>query len=163
MYKCTLDYPNSRIKMYPIHYIFTREETWDWARRTQRGAWKAKHWDTIKIEMYRIHRPYKIKMYRASFEICIDFFHQLTTYLAVLRAGYISAVKNIIKFSIEMVFRHHNCSYLLWEKLLKFEDEGREFAKIFEITRTIYLNSERSEQFLVTECFFNLFLEVSHI
>ena len=102
--------------MYPIHYIFTREETWDWARRTQRGAWKAKHWDTIKIEMYRIHRPYKIKMYRASFEICIDFFHQLTTYLAVLRAGYISAVKNIIKFSIEMVFRHQNCSNLLWEK-----------------------------------------------
>ena len=35
--------------------------------------------------------------------------------------------------------------------------------KIFEITRTIYSNSERSEQFLVTECFFNLFLEVSHI
>ena len=28
--------------------------------------------------------------------------------------------------------------------------------KIFEITRTIYSNSERSEQLLVTECFFNL-------
>ena len=36
-------------------------------------------------------------------------------------------------------------------------------SKIFEITRTIYSNSERSEQFLVTECFFNLFLDVSHI
>ena len=35
--------------------------------------------------------------------------------------------------------------------------------KIFEITRTIFSNSERSEQFLVTECFFNLFLEVSQI
>ena len=46
------------------------------------------------------------------------------------------------------------------EKLLKLEAESREFAKIF---RTIYSNSERSEQFLVTECFFNLFLEVSHI
>ena len=45
------------------------------------------------------------------------------------------------------------------EKLLNFEAEG----KIFEITRTIYSNSERSEQFLVTECFFNLFLEVSQI
>ena len=33
-------------------------------------------------------------------------------------------------------------------------------CKIFEITRTIYSNSERSEQ-LVTECFFNLFPEVS--
>ena len=36
-------------------------------------------------------------------------------------------------------------------------------CKIFEIPRTIYSNSERSEQFLVTECFFNLFREVSHI
>jgi len=47
------------------------------------------------------------------------------------------------------------------EKLLKFKAKGREFAKHFEITRTIYSNSERSEQFMVTECFFNLFLEVS--
>ena len=46
-----------------------------------------------------------------------------------------------------------NCSGDL-EKLLKFEAEGREFFKIFEITRTIYSNSERSEQFLVTEWFF---------
>ena len=49
------------------------------------------------------------------------------------------------------------------EKLLQFEAEGREFFKNFEITWTIYSNSERSEQFLVTECFFNLFLEVSQI
>ena len=34
----------------------------------------------------------------------------------------------------------------------------KNFEKNFEITRTIYSNSERSEQFLVTECFFNLFL-----
>ena len=33
-------------------------------------------------------------------------------------------------------------------------------CRIFEITWTIYSNSERSEQFLVTECFFNLFPEV---
>ena len=43
---------------------------------------------------------------------------------------------------------------------MKFEAEGREFAKNFEITRTICSNSERSEQFVVTECFLNLFLEV---
>ena len=43
------------------------------------------------------------------------------------------------------------------EKLLKFEAEGQE---MFEITRTIYDNSERSEQFLATECFFNLSLEI---
>ena len=61
-----------------------------------------------------------------------------------------------------MVFCCQNCSDLLWEKncfsdpekLLKFEAGGWEFEKIFEIARTIYLNSEISEQFLVTECFF---------
>ena len=49
------------------------------------------------------------------------------------------------------------------DKLLKFENEGRGICKLVEITRTIYSNSERSEQFVVTECFFNLFLEVSQI
>ena len=46
-----------------------------------------------------------------------------------------------------------------------FEIQGwrPRICKNFEITRTIYSNSERSDQFLVTECFFNLFLEVSHI
>ena len=43
------------------------------------------------------------------------------------------------------------------EKLLKFEAEGREFAKILrsleQFIQTV-TNSERSEQFLVTECFF---------
>jgi hypothetical protein len=54
-----------------------------------------------------------------------------------------------------MVFYYQNCTDLLCEKkkcssdrekLLKFEAEGREFAKI---TRTLYSNSERSEQCLV--------------
>ena len=39
------------------------------------------------------------------------------------------------------------------EKLLKFEAERREFAKLLEITGTIYSNSEISEQFLATECY----------
>ena len=45
-----------------------------------------------------------------------------------------------------------------------FEIRGRKprISKVFEITRTIYSNSERSEQFMVTDCFLNLFLEVSH-
>ena len=50
-----------------------------------------------------------------------------------------------------------------WEKILKFEVEGREFAKFLKSHRTIYSNSERLEQFLVKECFFKLFLEVSHV
>ena len=36
------------------------------------------------------------------------------------------------------------------ERLLKFKAEGQEFSKVFEITGTIYSNSERSEQFLKT-------------
>ena len=46
-----------------------------------------------------------------------------------------------------------------------FEIRGRRprICKNFAITRTMCSNSERSEQFLITECFFNLFLEVSHI
>ena len=39
--------------------------------------------------------------------------------------------------------------------------EGK--GKIFEITRTIYSNSERPEQFLLTRCFFNLFLDVYNL
>ena len=59
----------------------------------------------------------------------------------------------------EVVFCYQNCSDLLWEsypsdweKLLKFEAEGREFAKISRslasvLARTIFSNSQRSEQF----------------
>ena len=39
------------------------------------------------------------------------------------------------------------------EKLLKFEFEGRQFAKDFEVSRTIYSNSERSEEFLIRNPF----------
>ena len=72
-----------------------------------------------------------------------------------------------------MVFRYQNCSDLTvrkncssdQENLLKFKAEGREFeiTRIILVTRTIYSNSERLEQVLATECFFDLFLEVSHI
>ena len=60
-------------------------------------------------------------------------------------------------------------TYLLWEEIvlvIVFEIRGWRrlgICKIFEITRTICSKSERSEQFFVTKCFFNLFLEVSHI
>ena len=70
-----------------------------------------------------------------------------------------------------MVFCYQNCSDLLWEEIVlviakkTFEIQGwrPRTCKNFEITRTIYSNSERSEQFLVTECFFNLFVDVSDV
>ena len=42
------------------------------------------------------------------------------------------------------------------QKTLEIRGGRPRICKIFEITRTIYSNSERSEQFLVTESFFNL-------
>ena len=62
--------------------------------------------------------------------------------------------------NLKMVFCYQNCSDLLWEKIVLVIKKNFWNCKIFEITRTIYSNSESSEQFLVTECLFNLFLEV---
>ena len=40
------------------------------------------------------------------------------------------------------------------EKLMKYEVEGQEYAKVLKsLNRTIYLNSERSEQFLKQNTF----------
>ena len=44
-----------------------------------------------------------------------------------------------------------------WKKLFEIWGLRPKICKIFEITRTIYSNSERSKQFLVTKCFFLLF------
>ena len=59
------------------------------------------------------------------------------------------------------IFCYQNCSDLLWEKIAlvikkTFEIWGWRWRifKIFEITRTIYSNSERSEQFLVNRMLF---------
>ena len=62
--------------------------------------------------------------------------------------------------SEEMVFCYQNCSNDQ-EKKIEIRGWWQELAKKFEITRSIYSNNERSEHFLVTECFFNLFLDVS--
>ena len=59
-----------------------------------------------------------------------------------------------------LVCCYENWFDLLWEKnvlvieknVCKFEAKGWEFAK-FEITRTIYLDSEMSEQFLKQNTF----------
>ena len=53
------------------------------------------------------------------------------------------------------VFCYQNCSDLLWEKIVLV------IKKNFWNSRLKW--SERSEQFVVTECFFNLFLEVSNV
>ena len=47
------------------------------------------------------------------------------------------------------------------KKFLKFDAESREFSKILSSLEQ-FIQTESSEHFLVTACFFNLFLEVSH-
>ena len=47
------------------------------------------------------------------------------------------------------------------EKLLKFEAEGREFATLLRSPEQFF--QKVKEQFLETECFFNVFLKDSHI
>ena len=73
-------------------------------------------------------------------------------------------ISNPCYFVIKNVLTY--CEKELFYWLIKtFEIRGwrPRICKNFEITRPIYSNSKRSEQFLVTECFFNLFLEVSQI
>ena len=66
-------------------------------------------------------------------------------------------------FVTKIVLTYCEKKLFLWSRKT-FEIQGwrLRICKIFEITRKIYSNIERSEQFLVTECFFNLFLEISH-
>ena len=54
--------------------------------------------------------------------------------------------------SWEMVFCYQNCSDLMWKKIVLLIEKN---LQNFWGHWTIYLNSEWSEQFLVTECFFN--------
>ena len=78
--------------------------------------------------------------------------------------SFYSFFRKSCEFSKWMVFCNQNCSDLLWEKIVLVIEK-----KTFEIRGwrprvcKIYSNSERSEQFLVRECFFNLSLEVSQI
>ena len=69
-----------------------------------------------------------------------------------------------------MVFCYQNCSDLRKncssdrEYLLKFEAEGREFAKILRsLEQFIQTVKGQNKFWYLTECFFNLFLEVSQI
>ena len=50
-----------------------------------------------------------------------------------------------------------------WEKTFEIRGWRLRICKKFGISRTIYLNSERSEQFSEAECFFSLFLGVPQI
>ena len=72
---------------------------------------------------------------------------------------YLSSIHKKWYFVTKIVLTYFE-KKLFWWSRKTFEIR---ISNIFEITRTIYSNSERSEQFLVKECFFYFFLEVSQI
>ena len=64
-------------------------------------------------------------------------------------------------FVTKIVVTYCEKTLFYWlRKTIEIQGWSPRICKYFEITRTICSNSERSEQFLATECFFNLFLEV---
>ena len=114
---------------------------------TEGAQWKTKFEETSKLKKEQTSRIVEMKN---SFQV-----NKLTWFFPV---------------KTQLLFCYQNCSDPLWEKIAlvikkKFWNSRLKAknCKNFEITWTIYSNSERSEQFLVTEYFFNLFLEVSHI
>ena len=61
-----------------------------------------------------------------------------------------------------LTYWEKNCSSD-WEKHLKFEPKSREFAKFLKSLEQFIQTVKGQNNFSVTECFFNLFLEVSQI
>ena len=84
-----------------------------------------------------------------------------TVFFSILRTKYYVVVFQKWYFitKIVLIYCEKKCSSDE-EKLLKIKAEGREFPKI---TITIYSNSERSEQFVVTEWFSNLFNKLGQL
>ena len=132
--------------------------------------------DIFKVYINKTAKPFSF-IGCAKDDITEDFDKYIATNIFAT-PGKIQYLRRVLKLGThmilpcnkEMAFCYQNCSDLLWEKNVlviakTFEIRGwwLRICKIFEITRTIYSNSEGSEQFLVTECFFNLFLEVSQI
>ena len=84
---------------------------------------------------------------RLTKELLYNFFHTIGNGILLPKLFWPTVRKKIV-LVIEKNF---------WNSRLKPEN----LQKFWDYSRTICSNSERSEQFLVTECCFNLFLEVS--
>ena len=114
---------------------------------------------------YTIHHFLSIRKFSVILKLGIGSFFSVfeNGFMHNFQEHFACTLNSLINILLPKLFRQ-------WEKLFywprkTFEIQGWKprICKIFEITRTIYSNSERSQQFLVTECFFNLFLEVSQI
>ena len=109
--------------------------------------------------MKRVHNPIQ-----AEWILKNDFFNIFVMIRTQIHCYIIKIHNEIGKwyFVLKIVLTYcENFFFLFIEK--KIRGWRPRICKIFEITRTIHSSSERSEQFLVTECYFNFFLEVSQI
>ena len=102
----------------------------------------------FNIEFYKLLKTMKISLLVQPY-FCLSMFSRDSDIWYFVTKIFQTYCEKKIVLGIEKNF---------WNSRLKAEN-----LQNFEITRTIYSNSERSEQFLVTEFFFNLFLKVSHI
>ena len=98
---------------------------------------------------------------------CINYITTWYMFLQIkCRIGYafFALIQNKWYFGTKIVVIYCEKKLFYWSRKT-FEVRGwrQRICKNFEITRTINSKSGRSEQFLITECFFNLFLEVSQI
>ena len=117
------------------------------------------HWNDHKSDFHMAHEEI-VTHFMRNFRFCC---HLTSFCKKCFKKLLASKICQMTAVEILMVFCYQICSDLLWkkmfywsrEKLLKFEIRGwrPKIWNSFEITRTIFSNSERSEQFLVTECF----------
>ena len=103
---------------------------------------RAKHWRKFDL-CYSIHSGL---LYRK----CVEFLFCQTTLFNLLENS-----RRLGKRKKNEIEQMASCGLMvrILQHFFSFE--------LFEIIRTIHSNNEKSEQVLVTECFFNLFLEIS--
>ena len=126
----------------------------------------AKEWKVSRLTLSILFIKESVKVQKW----CLPwFFERQLLVLLFIESGFISAVELWLFMIGKIAFAIAICIYVMfsanrillpksfWPTMRK--NRSSDWEKL-EITRSIYSNSERSEQFLVTECFFNLFLEV---
>ena len=112
----------------------------------------------LKIShVMRTRRPQAALPQTKTMYVLITYFHESWIFCVIAsdRKWY---------FVTKIVLTYCEKKLFLWSrKTFVIRGWRSRICKIFEITRKIYSNSERSEQSLATECVFNFFLKISHI
>ena len=113
-------------------------------------------WRTLAKFIF-LHRHIALQLNLGFFEFCIRFGSCRPNNFWIM---HVTRKKDWKDETDGMVFCYQTCSDLLWEKIVLVIEKNfwnsrlkARIFKFFEITRTIYLNSERSAQFLKQKAF----------